>query len=93
MTYRDPVWLREQYVERGLTLRAVARLGDTDEANIRYWLRKHGIPVRRPGLYARRKGDRRKKCVPRILQLNPNRRGDFDSSAAVQRLMELWGAA
>jgi len=41
--YRDEDWLREQYVEKRLTLREVAEKCDCVKTTIRNWLQKHDI--------------------------------------------------
>lgn len=46
--YRDPDWLRRQYVECGRTLRDIAAECDVHKSTIRRWLDKHDIPARDP---------------------------------------------
>lgn len=44
--YHDDVWLRDQYVEQGKSTVKLAEELNTSSSAIRYWLIKHGIPVR-----------------------------------------------
>ena len=44
--YRDEEWLRERYVEEGLTQKEISNLCDCCQHTISVWLRKHDIQTR-----------------------------------------------
>lgn len=44
--YRDEDWLREQYVERGLTQQEIADKAGCGQHTISRWLRRHNIDTR-----------------------------------------------
>jgi 5-methylcytosine-specific restriction endonuclease McrA len=46
--YRDPDWLREQYVEYERSSIDIAETCGCDESTVRRWLDKHGIETRSP---------------------------------------------
>lgn len=50
-SYKDPDWLHEHYVERGLSLKECGRLSEPPATvmTVRYWMIKLGIPIRPSG--------------------------------------------
>lgn len=44
--WRDPDWLRQHYIDRGLSARQIAAIAGTDHTTILKWLSKHGIATR-----------------------------------------------
>jgi uncharacterized paraquat-inducible protein A len=48
----DSEWLREQYIEKGLSTIAIAKLVGCDNKTVWAQLRRHGIPTRPVGLKA-----------------------------------------
>ncbi|HZY65078.1 MAG TPA: FAD-dependent thymidylate synthase [Rubrobacteraceae bacterium] len=43
IAYRDQDWLKEQYIERNLSITEVAGLAGVSTATVKKWLRKHGL--------------------------------------------------
>ena len=47
--YQDPHWLREQYLERGLSMATIADMCSVTPMAILNWLKKHNIETRPRG--------------------------------------------
>lgn len=46
--YKDGEWLRQKYVDEGLSVHQIGTLADSNGDTIWKWLRRHDIPVRTP---------------------------------------------
>nr|ADE29264.1 regulatory protein [uncultured virus] len=44
--YRDEEWLREQYLERGQTMREIADMCGCSQTTVSKWINRHGIETR-----------------------------------------------
>lgn len=47
--YRDPNWLRTEYVDNNKTMSEIASMCNTTAMTIHHWIRKHGIEARSGG--------------------------------------------
>lgn len=47
--YRDPEWLRTEYVENNKTMSEIALMCNTTAMTIHHWMKKHGIESRGGG--------------------------------------------
>ena len=47
--YQDPHWLKEQYIDKGLSMAAIADMCSVTPMAILNWLKKHGIETRPRG--------------------------------------------
>lgn len=53
LTYKDPDWLYEQYVVCSRTLEDIADECNIGYATLQFWIRRHGIEPRPPGVSPR----------------------------------------
>lgn len=49
LDYRKKTWLEKQYVKEKRSLQSLALECGVDKGTIRYWLRKHGLEIKKQG--------------------------------------------
>ena len=50
--YRDPHWLREHYIDKGMSMLAISNMCSVTPMTIQNWLRRHDIETRPRGYRA-----------------------------------------
>jgi predicted DNA-binding protein YlxM (UPF0122 family) len=95
--YKDKEWLREKYIDED---RSMADIGDefgVSKETIKYWLKKHDIPIRNFSEAAKRRVDEHPHTIPDNTQLNPTfyqrrgynivKGGEADTHVEMHRLL------
>lgn len=55
MLHKDEAWLKQKYIEEGLSLRRLSELCGVSAMTIFRWIKKHGIKIRDKNDYRKRK--------------------------------------